>query len=89
MVVQHDEQIATVFRALGHPTRVWLVRRLSQDERCVCELVAESGIDQPVLSQHLQVLKRAGILDSCRDGNRIIYALSAPGFAAMLDMVAR
>jgi len=89
MVEQLDGQIATVFRALGHPTRVWLVRRLAREERCVCELVSELGIDQPVLSRHLQVLKRAGILGHRRDGNRIIYALSDPRYAALLDLVSR
>jgi len=81
-----EERAAAVFRALGHPTRVWLVRRLAAEVRCVCELMAELGADQPILSQHLQVLKRAGVVWSRREGNRINYGLTDPGYSRMVSL---
>jgi len=84
-VTEHlDEVAATVFRALGHPTRVWLVRRLAQGESCVCDLLRELTIDQPLLSQHLQVMRRSGILQARRDGNRMLYSLTRPEYALIV-----
>lgn len=84
MAEQLDEVAATVFRALGHPTRVWLVRRLAQGETCVCDLLRELSIDQPLLSQHLQVLRRSGIVQARRDGNRMLYSLTRPAYAQIV-----
>lgn len=83
-----DASVAAVLRALGHPTRVWLVRRLSAGDACVCEMLLELQISQPVFSQHLQVLRHAGILRSRRDGNRVIYGLRHPGYAHLIAAAA-
>lgn len=83
-----EHPVADAFRALGHPTRVWLVGKLAHGDLCVCELQAELPISQPVLSQHLQVLRHAGVLRSRREGNRVIYGLRHPGYAALVQAAA-
>jgi DNA-binding transcriptional ArsR family regulator len=72
---------ATVFKALGHPVRLAMVQRLAQGECCVCELLelGEVGnVSGPTVSQHLLVLKAAGVIGDERRGQRIFYRLLIP-----------
>ena len=55
---------AEVFKALGHPTRLWIVQQLADGEHCVCEFVEAVGADFSTISKHLSVLKQAGLLPS-------------------------
>jgi len=73
---------ANVFKALGHPLRVRLVKMLTE-ERCVCELVPELGQTQPTVSKHLAILHREGLVLRRKDGLRVLYQL-APGTAELV-----
>ena len=53
---------AAVFKALGHPTRLWIVKQLANSEHCVCEFVEAIGVKFATVSQHLAILKQAGII---------------------------
>lgn len=66
---------AAAFKAMGHPTRLFLVHQLGKKDTCVCELTAMVGDDISTVSKHLSVLRSAGIIDSVRKGNQIIYRL--------------
>ena len=66
---------AAAFKALGHPTRLFIVHQLGKKDTCVCELTAMVGDDISTISKHLSVLRIAGIIDSVRNGNKIIYRL--------------
>ena len=66
---------AAAFKALGHPTRLFIVHQLGRRDTCVCELTAMVGDDVSTISKHLSVLRNAGIVDSTRKGNQIIYRL--------------
>lgn len=68
---------AEIFKALGHPTRVTIVKMLLAGERCVCEIQPAVQAEQPTLSKHLAVLRRAGIVACRRDGLRVIYRLAS------------
>ena len=72
------EQMAEVFKALGDPTRLKIVRLLSSKRQifCVGALAHKLGISQPAVSQHLKVLKNAGILIAHRDGFHVHHAFS-------------
>jgi ArsR family transcriptional regulator, arsenate/arsenite/antimonite-responsive transcriptional repressor len=74
-----------VFRALGDPNRLELIRRLREGEQCVCDLSEAIGASQPLLSFHLKTLKEAGLVTDRRDGRWVYYALSA----AAVDQVQR
>ncbi|MEG1553312.1 MAG: metalloregulator ArsR/SmtB family transcription factor [Kiritimatiellia bacterium] len=69
---------ADIFKALGHPTRLWIVEQLSEGERCVADLV--EGVEEgfSAVSQHLGVLRQAGILKDERRGKQIYYSLTFP-----------
>jgi ArsR family transcriptional regulator len=63
------------FQALAEPTRFEIVRRLSDGERCVCELQGDLDAAQSRLSFHLKKLKDAGIISDRRDGRWVYYSL--------------
>ena len=77
---------ADVFKALGHPIRLWIVRQLADGaEHCVCEFVEAIGDEFPTISRHLSVLKDAGVVVDERRGKSIYYRLSCPCVATMLE----
>jgi len=78
---------ADVFKALGHPTRLWIVKQLADGEHCVCEFVAAVGVDFSTISQHLAILKRAGVITDDKRGKSVYYRLTCPCILAMLDCV--
>ncbi len=65
----------SVFKALGQPTRLHILRLLSARNLCVCELVEVLQTSQPRISQHLKVLKNAGLVKESIDGSMRIYHL--------------
>jgi rhodanese-related sulfurtransferase/DNA-binding transcriptional ArsR family regulator len=76
---------ALVGKALGNGRRAEIVDVLAQGERSVEELAAEIGQSVANTSQHLQVLARAGLVRTRRDGNRVVYRLASDGVAALWD----
>jgi DNA-binding transcriptional ArsR family regulator len=72
---------AKVFKALGHPARLAMVDRLAKGECCVCELLEPteySRLSWPTISQHLLVLRSAGVVDHEKRGKKIFYRLVMP-----------
>ncbi len=83
-----DRLVADVFKALGHPARVRMLRALSDGEKCVCDLVEVSGLGWSTVSRHLSVMKAAGVLSDEKRGKQVIYRLELPcagRFLACLD----
>lgn len=71
-----DVELASLARALGHPARVQIVRLLTQRQGCVCgEIVGALPLAQSTVSQHLKVLKEAGLVRGEVDGPRICYCI--------------
>ncbi|MDQ4104465.1 MAG: metalloregulator ArsR/SmtB family transcription factor [Actinomycetota bacterium] len=64
-----------LLRALSAPVRIAIVLQLRDSERCVHELVDALGVTQPLISQHLRVLKAAGVVDGERHGREVVYRL--------------
>lgn len=74
-----DEQLVSMFKALAHPARLRIVQLLSERQTCVCsEVVEEIPLAQATVSQHLKVLKEAGIITGEIQGPAVCYCL-APG----------
>lgn len=73
---QSFEKTARKFRALAHPIRLKLMEELMRGECCVGDVQRCLSISQPNVSQHLKVLKEAGIISSRREKNRICYRAS-------------
>lgn len=68
------------FAALGDDTRRAIVEELSRGELAVGELVANFGLRQPTISQHLKVLKEAGLVRARPDAQRRLYSIDPKGF---------
>ncbi|WP_084385580.1 ArsR/SmtB family transcription factor [Rhodococcus sp. WMMA185] len=64
-----------ILRALAAPVRIAIVLELRESERCVHELVGALGVTQPLISQHLRVLKAAGVVRGERSGREVLYRL--------------
>lgn len=71
-----DEELAVYAKALGHPARIQILRILQQRETCVCgDIVDELPLAQSTVSQHLKVLKEAGLIRGEIDGPRVCYCI--------------
>ncbi len=68
--------LAEIARALGHPHRLELLEHLGQGERSVEELAALAGLTFANTSRHLQILRRAALVATRRDGKRVLYSLA-------------
>lgn len=78
-----------LLRALSAPVRIAIVLQLDQSPRCVHELVGALGVTQPLISQHLRVLKSAGVVRGERSGREVLYHLSDNHLAhIVIDAVA-
>ncbi|MEO5988635.1 MAG: metalloregulator ArsR/SmtB family transcription factor [Candidatus Eisenbacteria bacterium] len=76
-ITAQDEQLALFTKALGHPARVAILRTLAQRGECVCgEIVDELPLAQATVSQHLKVLKDAGLIQGEIDGPRVCYCVN-------------
>jgi DNA-binding transcriptional ArsR family regulator len=71
------------FSALGDPTRRAIFERLARAPSAVGELAEEFPVSRPAVSQHLKVLKEAGLVVDLRDGSRRIYQVDPQGVDAM------
>jgi len=65
-----------VFKALGDPTRTEIVHLLRQKDMTPSEILERMAISQPTLSHHLDILKRANLIDGQREGQFIRYSLN-------------
>jgi ArsR family transcriptional regulator len=70
------DRLSKKFKALAHPARLRLLVRLIREDCCVSEIEDCLSISQPNVSQHLKVLKQAGIIRGKRDKRRICYRIS-------------
>src|SRR5580700_3618700 len=71
------------FAALSDPTRRSVLERLADGPRAVGEIAQGLPVSRPAVSQHLKVLKEAGLVSDRQDGARRIYAIDPKGLGAM------
>lgn len=75
------ERSASIFRLLSHPQRFRILDFLdvAESPQRVTEIVAASqGVPQAIISQQLRILRDSGLVDSQRDGNRVLYRIISP-----------
>ncbi len=78
---------AAVIRCLGHPLRLRLLEALESGEKTVSELQEYAGVSQPMVSQHLMVLKAHGVVDLRRVGSFAYYWIIEPKVKSVLDCI--
>jgi DNA-binding transcriptional ArsR family regulator len=69
------EAAGELLRGLAAPVRIAIVLQLRESQRCVHELVDALGVPQPLVSQHLKILKAAGVVAGERSGREVLYRL--------------
>jgi len=78
---------ARVIKAMGHPTRLFIVDELSRGERCVADLTGMVGADVSTVSKHLAVLREAGLVLHEKRGSQVFYSLRTPCIVDFFDCV--
>lgn len=80
--------MAATLRALGHPTRLGIARRLAvEGEICACDFTEHFGVSQPTISGHLKAMRTSGVVRTRRRGTQICYSL-APSVGRLLAELA-
>jgi len=69
---------ARVFKAMAHPTRLFIVEQLAANDMCVNDLTRKIGDDMSTVSKHLSILKNAGIVHDEKKGTMVYYRLKMP-----------
>ena len=76
-----QQEMATLFKALGHPARVAIMEHLLKIDACIVgDIVDELPLAQPTVSQHLKELKNAGLIKGNIEGNAICYCIDEKTF---------
>jgi ArsR family transcriptional regulator len=84
-----DEALAKLAKAIGHPARVRILRMLSRKEARVCsQIVDELPLAQSTVSEHLRILREAGLVRSSQDGPRVGYCINFDGLRRLKALVA-
>lgn len=78
-------QVDTVLRALSDPTRRAVFERVTRSELNVAELTRASGVTQGAVSQHLKLLKQAGLVSERPQGRKVFYRARPEGLAPLFD----
>ena len=72
-----DDEVAGIAKALAHPARIHIVRLLLEKQSCIgCDIVEEIGLAQSTVSEHLRILKAAGIIAGEVEHPRVCYSLN-------------
>lgn len=84
-----DEEVARLCKALAHPVRVAIVRALLTSGTCCCgQIVGRLPLAQSTVSQHLKVLREAGIVSGESEGQRCCYGIDAAALDRLIEALA-
>ncbi|MCH7783946.1 MAG: winged helix-turn-helix transcriptional regulator [Bacteroidetes bacterium] len=89
LTIHSQEQIdvAAIAKVLAHPARVAILEYISQQDSCICnDIVDKIGLSQPTISQHLQIIRQAGLIKGSFEGKSICYCLDVKRFKEFQDL---
>lgn len=87
LLVEKIEKTAPLLKVCGHPLRLKILCAIEQNEPCVTELWTCLDQTQPVVSQHLAVLKKKGIVKSSISGNKRYYSIVNPFVKSLVQKI--
>lgn len=74
---EKQNKLATILKVLAHPARIAILEYISMQEACICnDIVAEIGLAQPTISQHLKELKNIDLISGEIEGKKICYCIN-------------
>ena len=84
-----DKELALLTKAVGHPARVQILRLLSRRRSCLCGEIADAfPLAQSTVSQHLKILKAAGLIRGDIDGTRVCYCVDTRTLRRLKALIA-
>jgi len=84
---KRTNDIALVAKVFAHPARVAILEYISKQKDCICsDIVDEIGLSQPTISQHLQVINKAGLLKGNFKGKSICYCINIKRFQEFQEL---
>ncbi|MHB1383012.1 MAG: ArsR/SmtB family transcription factor [Bellilinea sp.] len=83
-----ETSISNLLSLIGKPTRIQILMVIHEQEACVCHLETVLGLRQATISQHLMVMRKAGLVITHRDGRHIFYWLARPELVDLLEQAA-
>jgi ArsR family transcriptional regulator len=85
---ESDEELAGLAKAIAHPVRLQIIRFLSGRSTCFCgEIVEQLPLAQSTVSEHLRILKEAGLIKGEIDGPRVCYCLEPKSMARLRILI--
>ncbi|MBK5113547.1 MAG: winged helix-turn-helix transcriptional regulator [Candidatus Heimdallarchaeota archaeon] len=75
-MTNQNQYRAKVFKALADPLRLEILLFLGENEKCVCEIVEQLDIVQPLISRHLKILRESGLIHGRKMGNKRLYKVA-------------
>ncbi len=85
MEIQIFEKQAEIAKAIAHPVRVAVLYYLQPGEQCVCDIAGAVNTERTNLSKHLSLMTAAGVLDSRKDGLKVMYRIKTPCVLRFMD----
>ncbi|NCB00642.1 MAG: ArsR family transcriptional regulator [Spirochaetia bacterium] len=82
---QNLTSIASLFRVVGHPSRLQIISLLEENPKCVCEIASDLGLNKSVTSKHLAQLKKVGVIDMKKSGTQVMCSISMPCIITMIE----
>lgn len=76
-----------MLKAIAEENRFEIISLLSRGSLCVCEIEEKLKIPQNLISHHLSVLKKAGLIDNCRCGKKNFYSINKQSFDALTNIL--
>jgi len=82
------QDIAAIAKALAHPARIHIVRLVMEKQSCIgCDIVDEVGLAQSTVSEHLRILKAAGVITGEIERPRVCYSLNPESLLPLADLL--
>jgi DNA-binding transcriptional ArsR family regulator len=85
---EHEQEIADFAKAISHPARIAILSKLAESNMCICgEIVEVLPLSQSTVSQHLNELKKAGLVQGTIDGQKSCYCIDWKILSAKLEQL--
>jgi ArsR family transcriptional regulator len=81
------EKQAEILKAIAHPVRVAILDFLKDGEQCVCDIAKHIGSERSNVSRHLAIMVSSGVLESRKEGLKVIYSLKARCIMDFFDCI--
>ncbi len=86
--MQDPVKVAVLAKALAHPARLGIIKMLHERQGCIgCDIVDRIGLAQSTISEHLRILKAAGIVTGEIEGPRVCYALESSALEPLRQLL--